>query len=74
MAPFACGSYAGGDSSTVCAPSRSATAQRKSTNAGSLSPPDARRSLVYCVIAQATLAQNGMRQGGLGIPDLDDED
>eukprot|EP00969_Alexandrium_andersonii_P039371 1725600-Alexandrium_andersonii.AAC.1 len=37
MAPFACGSYAGGDSRTVCTPSRSATARRKSTNAGSLS-------------------------------------
>eukprot|EP00969_Alexandrium_andersonii_P299722 13250633-Alexandrium_andersonii.AAC.1 len=37
MAPFACGSYAGGDSSTVCTPSRSATARRKSTNAGSSS-------------------------------------
>eukprot|EP00969_Alexandrium_andersonii_P044256 1941971-Alexandrium_andersonii.AAC.1 len=37
MAPFACGSYAGGDSSTVCTPSRSATARRKATNAGSLS-------------------------------------
>eukprot|EP00969_Alexandrium_andersonii_P159991 7069249-Alexandrium_andersonii.AAC.1 len=37
MAPLACGSYAGGDPSTVCAPSRSATARRKSTNAGSLS-------------------------------------
>eukprot|EP00969_Alexandrium_andersonii_P181503 8021091-Alexandrium_andersonii.AAC.1 len=28
MAPFACGSYTGGDSSTVCTPSRSATARR----------------------------------------------
>eukprot|EP00969_Alexandrium_andersonii_P248168 10967275-Alexandrium_andersonii.AAC.1 len=37
MAPFACGSYAGSDSSTVCTPNRSATARRKSTNAGSLS-------------------------------------
>eukprot|EP00969_Alexandrium_andersonii_P171176 7566616-Alexandrium_andersonii.AAC.1 len=37
MAPLARGSYAGGDSSTVCTPSRSATARRKSTNAGSLS-------------------------------------
>eukprot|EP00969_Alexandrium_andersonii_P329771 14573000-Alexandrium_andersonii.AAC.1 len=37
MAPSACGSYAGGDSSTVCTPSRSATARRKSTNAGPLS-------------------------------------
>eukprot|EP00969_Alexandrium_andersonii_P182152 8049597-Alexandrium_andersonii.AAC.1 len=36
-APLACGSYAGGDSSTVCAPKRSATARRKSTNAGSSS-------------------------------------
>eukprot|EP00969_Alexandrium_andersonii_P058918 2596581-Alexandrium_andersonii.AAC.1 len=33
MAPFACGSYAGGDSRTVCAPSLSATARRKSTSA-----------------------------------------
>eukprot|EP00969_Alexandrium_andersonii_P205384 9074899-Alexandrium_andersonii.AAC.1 len=37
MAPFACGSYAGGDSSTACTPKRSATARRKSTSAGSLS-------------------------------------
>eukprot|EP00969_Alexandrium_andersonii_P265988 11756115-Alexandrium_andersonii.AAC.1 len=37
MEPFDCGSYAGGDSSTVCTPSRWATARRKSTNAGSLS-------------------------------------
>eukprot|EP00969_Alexandrium_andersonii_P149728 6620566-Alexandrium_andersonii.AAC.1 len=34
---FAWGSYAGGNSSTVCTPSRLATAQRRSTNAGSLS-------------------------------------
>eukprot|EP00969_Alexandrium_andersonii_P306960 13569838-Alexandrium_andersonii.AAC.1 len=27
--PLACGSYAGGDSSTVCTPKRSATARRK---------------------------------------------
>eukprot|EP00969_Alexandrium_andersonii_P194020 8570688-Alexandrium_andersonii.AAC.1 len=37
MAPLACGSYAGGDSSTACTPNRSATARRKSTDAGSLS-------------------------------------
>eukprot|EP00969_Alexandrium_andersonii_P232613 10270470-Alexandrium_andersonii.AAC.1 len=37
MAPLACGSYAGGGSSTVCTPKRSARARRKSTNAGSLS-------------------------------------
>eukprot|EP00969_Alexandrium_andersonii_P048233 2117099-Alexandrium_andersonii.AAC.1 len=37
MAPLACRSYACGDSSTVCALSRSATARRRSTNAGSLS-------------------------------------
>eukprot|EP00969_Alexandrium_andersonii_P066271 2922704-Alexandrium_andersonii.AAC.1 len=37
MAPLACGSHTGGDSSTVCNPRRSATARRKSTNAGSLS-------------------------------------
>eukprot|EP00969_Alexandrium_andersonii_P194070 8572955-Alexandrium_andersonii.AAC.1 len=37
MAPWACGSCAGGDSRTVCTPKRSATARRKSTSAGSLS-------------------------------------
>eukprot|EP00969_Alexandrium_andersonii_P085205 3757288-Alexandrium_andersonii.AAC.1 len=37
MAPLACGSYAGGDSSTACAPKRSATARPKSTSAGALS-------------------------------------
>eukprot|EP00969_Alexandrium_andersonii_P238904 10546205-Alexandrium_andersonii.AAC.1 len=37
MAPLACGSYAGGASSTVCAPCRSATARHKSTSAGPLS-------------------------------------
>eukprot|EP00969_Alexandrium_andersonii_P147169 6507628-Alexandrium_andersonii.AAC.1 len=36
MAPLAGGSYAGGDSRTVCAPDRAATARRKSTSAGSL--------------------------------------
>eukprot|EP00969_Alexandrium_andersonii_P155527 6876339-Alexandrium_andersonii.AAC.1 len=84
MAPFACGSYTGGDSSTVCTPSRSATARRKSTNAGSLSVFS--RTLRRCprrwmlaaawstVLAQAALARNGMRQDGLGIPALDDED
>eukprot|EP00969_Alexandrium_andersonii_P263484 11645603-Alexandrium_andersonii.AAC.1 len=34
---FDCGSYAGGDSNTVCTPRRSGTARRRSTNAGSLS-------------------------------------
>eukprot|EP00969_Alexandrium_andersonii_P089823 3966487-Alexandrium_andersonii.AAC.1 len=37
MAPLAGSSYAGGDPSTVCAPSCSATARRKSTHAVSLS-------------------------------------
>eukprot|EP00969_Alexandrium_andersonii_P020910 914501-Alexandrium_andersonii.AAC.1 len=65
MAPLACGPYAGGDSSTVCAPERSATARRKSANAGSLSDPsaapepaNARRRLAHCVVAQSALAQH----------------
>eukprot|EP00969_Alexandrium_andersonii_P129067 5703474-Alexandrium_andersonii.AAC.1 len=43
MQPLGCGSYAGGDPCAACTPRRSATARRKSNNAGSLSAFDKTR-------------------------------
>eukprot|EP00969_Alexandrium_andersonii_P023145 1012150-Alexandrium_andersonii.AAC.1 len=82
MAPLACGSYAGGDSSTVCTPNRSATRPAQIDQRGLVvgleqgppvvpEPSNARHSLAHCAVVQSTLAQHRVRQNGSGVAALD---